>query len=88
LTVTNTISTHTVTETTPYTSTTYTYTTTTGTFTTTRYNTVTVTTTSPTTVTTAFEFGMIPGYPVASMLMGLIIGAAALAALNLRRLRR
>jgi hypothetical protein len=87
LTVTNTISTYTVTETTPYTSTTYTYTTTTGTFTTTKYNTVTVTTTSPITVTTAFEFGMIPGYSPVSILTGLIIGAAGLAALNLRRLR-
>jgi len=88
LTVTNTISTYTVTETTPYTSTLHTYTTTTETFTTTKYNTVTATTTSPTTVTTAFGFGMIPGYSTASILTGLIIGAASLTALNLRRLRR
>jgi virginiamycin B lyase len=88
LTVTNTISTHVVTVTTPYTSTLHTYTTRTETFTTTKYNTVTVTTTSPTTVTTAFGFGMIPGYSTASILTGLIIGAASLTALNLRRLRR
>ena len=88
VTVTNTASTHTVTSTTPYTSTTYTYTTVTGTFTTTKYTTVTTTTTLITTITTAFGFGVIPGYSTASILIGLITGAASLAILNLRRLKR
>ncbi len=80
-----TASTYTATATTTRTSTAYTYTTETGTFTSTKYSTVTTKTTSTTAVTTAFAW--IPGYPIASIALGLIAGAAGLAAASLRRLK-
>ncbi|NIQ32726.1 MAG: hypothetical protein GTN80_03650, partial [Nitrososphaeria archaeon] len=86
-TLSETIATSTSTSTSTQTVTLWNYTTTSDTFTSTSYTTINKTVTSPTTVTTSFDWSKIPGYPLSSIIIGLIVGASVLAIISLRRLR-